>query len=558
MKIKFCGAADGVTGSCHLVTADTDTREVNILLDCGQFQGGGSIEAQNYKPFPFSPAEIDFMILSHAHVDHCGRIPLLVKQGFHGSIYCTDATADLVSVMLRDSAYIHEKEAEWKSRKALRAGKSETMPLYTVRDAEASLKHVVPVGYDQLIEPLPGVKFVLNEAGHIIGSSIIELWTGRGDHNTKLVFSGDLGVVGRPMLRDPKLIKSADVVIMESTYGNRVHEEGDDSIQKLADILVSTVRRGGTVVIPSFAVGRTQELIYELNDFYEANSRYRDALKDVKVYIDSPMATAATEVFRKNTQSFDEAFRDKVLSGDDPLDFVNLRFTKSTEESKALNDTKEPKIIISASGMCEAGRIRHHLKHHLWERTSSIVFVGYQGEGTLGRKLLEGAKTVMLFGEEVTVNAQIHNLEGFSAHADRNGLLAWAKGFRVKPEAFFLVHGELQAKRDLAASIRDETGFMPIAVETYSEFKVDGGAARTDADVMSDIVSPESIEALRNRIAGVRKALESVLYKTELAASKENDPASVSDISNRLIRLEKETLGLAASVAEVPEKDPSP
>jgi metallo-beta-lactamase family protein len=561
MKIKFCGAAEGVTGSCHLVTvndewnggataqgSDAASQAVRILLDCGQFQGGSSLEAQNHEPFPFEPAEVDMMILSHAHIDHCGRIPLLVKRGFTGNIYCTDATADLLGVMLRDSAYIHEKEAEWKNRKAQRAGKPPAEPLYTARDAEVALKYVVPVLYNQLVEPRPGVKFVLNEAGHIIGSAIVELWTTEGDTVSKLVFSGDLGVANRPMLRDPAIIKKADCVIMESTYGNRLHENSESSVQKLVDILIKTTEAGGTVVIPSFAVGRTQELIYDLNNFYEGNDAYQKSLENVIVYIDSPMATAATEVFRKNAQVFDDEFRQKVLAGDDPLDFVNLRFTKTTAESMSLNNGDASKVIISASGMCEAGRVRHHLKHHLWDARSAIVFVGYQGEGTLGRRLLDGAETVTLFGEEVFVRAKIYNLDGFSSHADRDGLLSWVKGFRMKPASFFLVHGELQAKRDLARSIEDATGIRPTVVEGISEYEPGKASVTTEAQAMREIIDPDDIEKLRGRISDIRDSLERVLYESRLAISERNDPAAVADVNNRLMALEKDVFALASAI----------
>lgn len=419
MKIKFCGAANGVTGSCHLITSGAH----KVLLDCGQFQGGKAQDAMNAEPFPFDPAEIQCVILSHAHIDHCGRLPLLVKRGFQGKIYCTSATADLLDVMLKDSGYIHEKEAEWQNRKNERAGRPLVEPLYTVEDSLRTLTYVEPILYDQLISINDDMRIVFNDAGHILGSAVTELWVAENDTVSKLVFSGDLGVMHRPLLRDPTIIKKADYVIMESTYGNRVHPNNSMDVEKLMEIIVKTTRRGGTVVIPSFAVGRTQELIYELNKYYEnRHSRYKKDLDKLNVYIDSPMATAATEVFRNNAQVFDQETREYILKGDDPLDFVNLKFTRSTEDSQQLNMNRSPKIIISASGMCEAGRIRHHLKHNLWDKKSSIVFVGYQAEGTLGRALLGGAKEVTLFGEPVQVNAEIYNLEGFSGHADRNGL----------------------------------------------------------------------------------------------------------------------------------------
>ena len=437
MKIQFCGASTGVTGSCHLITTDNH----RILLDCGQFQGGKAQEAMNYEEFPFDPAEIDCLILSHAHIDHCGRIPLLFKRGFKGDIYCTDATADLLGVMLKDSGYIHEKEAEWKNRKNERAGRPVIEPLYTYNDAVDSLKFVKPVLYDQLIELNEEMKIVFNDAGHILGSAITELWVTENDTVSKIVFSGDLGVMNRPILRDPTIIKKADYVIMETTYGNRLHPQNSMDVRRLMDIIRETAARGGTTVIPSFAVGRTQELIYELNRVYDSNSEYREAFKDLMVYVDSPMATTATEVFKRNAQVFDDETKEYIRKGDHPLDFKNLKFTRTSEESMWLNSDRKPKVIISASGMCEAGRIRHHLKHNLWDSRASIVFVGYQAEGTLGRRLVEGAQEVTLFGEKIKVNAQIHNLEGFSGHADRDGLLEWLGGFRQQPKHIFLVHG---------------------------------------------------------------------------------------------------------------------
>ncbi|MDR1778632.1 MAG: MBL fold metallo-hydrolase [Clostridiales Family XIII bacterium] len=549
MKIKFCGAAEGVTGSCHLVTVGEGEGALQFLLDCGMFQGGSSIEAHNEEPFPFDPEAVSFVLLSHAHIDHSGRLPLLYKRGFRGKIYCTDSTSDLIGVMLRDAAYIQEKEAEWKSRKAERAGRPPVEPLYTIPDAEDVLKLVSPVMYSQLVEPAPGVKFVMNDAGHIFGSAIIEVWTPEGEGSRKTVFSGDLGRGDKPMLNDPTLIKKADTVIMESTYGNRLHDKSDN-VDKLVKIILETTKRGGNVVIPSFAVGRTQELIYELNKYFEDDPAFKAAMKNVSVYIDSPMATAATEVFRKNAQAFDEEFKKRVLRGDDPLDFDNLHFTKSTAESAALNEDNRPKIIISASGMCEAGRIRHHLKHNLWRHNSSIVFVGYQGEGTLGRRLLEGAESVKLFGEEIAVNAQIHNLEGFSGHADRDELLRWVKGFEVKPEALFIVHGENQAKHDFAATVEEATGIKPIVIEDVCEYEPEGARTQDEQQVLSDIMDAESLEKLKARISTIKGSLEDLLYKAEMAATAENDPAALADLNDKLLALEKDTIGLAGSVTE--------
>lgn len=551
MKIKFCGAASGVTGSCHLIS----TENHKILLDCGQFQGGKQMEALNEEPFPFEPSEIECVILSHAHIDHCGRLPLLVKRGFRGRIYCTDATADLLDVMLKDSGFIHEKEAEWQNRKNERAGRKPVEPLYTLKDSEETLKLVSPVMYDQLFELNDAMKIVFNDAGHILGSAITELWVTEGERITKVVFSGDLGVMDRPILRDPTIIKKADCVIMESTYGNRLHPENSTSISELLDIVLKTIRRGGTVVIPSFAVGRTQELIFEFNRFYEKKPELRAELDKITVYIDSPMATTATEVFRKNAQVFDEETKAYILKGDNPLDFPNLRFTRSTAESQALNADSKPKVIISASGMCEAGRIRHHLKHNLWDPNSSVVFVGYQAEGTLGRLLVNGIRDVALFGEAIHVNAEIYNLEGFSGHADRNGLISWLKGFRRKPSQLFLVHGEEESKMELADTIRKETGMEPTVITQVSEFEIVNGEVVGVENIYEDAIDTEAVEAARARIGEIHNQIEPLLYSTNLALGEVMSPEKMSRINDLILELQKVSLNLGS---EITAKEDSP
>lgn len=546
MKIQFCGASSGVTGSCHLIT----TENYKILLDCGQFQGGKAMDAMNYEEFPFDPAEVDYMILSHAHIDHCGRIPLLVKRGFKGDIYCTDATADLLEVMLKDSGYIHEKEAEWKNRKNQRAGRPLVEPLYTCNDAMESLKFVKPVLYDQLIELNPEMKIVFNDAGHILGSAITELWVTEGNNVSKIVFSGDLGVIDRPILRDPTIIKKADYVIMETTYGNRLHPQNAMDVKTLMDIVIKTVKRGGTVVIPSFAVGRTQELIYEFNNLYEHNKEYHKELEDITVYVDSPMATTATEVFRRNAQVFDEEMKETIAAGDDPLDFKNLKFTRSTEESAMLNQDRKPKVIISASGMCEAGRIRHHLKHNLWDPKASVIFVGYQAEGTLGRLLVEGTEEVTLFGETIKVNAEIYNLEGFSGHADRDGLLNWLGGFQKEPKHIFLVHGEPDAKADFAETVKEKLGFNPVVVQGNSEFILEKDEIINEEEAMKDAMDSEALEGIKKNIADIHRRLEAILYNANLAVNGNLSPEKMARINNIVLELEKNSTNLGAAVTE--------
>lgn len=551
MKIQFCGATAGVTGSCHLIT----TENYKILLDCGQFQGGKAQNALNFEAFPFDPAEVDYLILSHAHIDHCGRIPLLVKRGFKGQIYCTDATADLLEVMLKDSGYIHEKEAEWQNRKNERAGKPLVEPLYTCNDAMDALKFVKPVLYDQLVELNEEMRIVFNDAGHILGSAITELWITEGDNVSKIVFSGDLGVMDRPILRNPTIIKKADYVIMETTYGNRLHPKNAMDVKKLMDIIRETAARGGTTVIPSFAVGRTQELIYELNRVYDSDSEYRRDFQNLMVYIDSPMATTATEVFKKNAQVFDEETKEFIASGDNPLDFKNLRFTRSSQDSMWLNTNDEPKVIISASGMCEAGRIRHHLKHNLWNPKSSIVFVGYQAEGTLGKLLLQGAEEVTLFGESIKVNAQIHNLEGFSGHADRDGLLSWLAGFQKEPKHIFLVHGEPDAKDDFAETVKQKLGYDPIVVRGNSEFILEKDELVNLDQAMADAMDAETIVHTRNNLSDIHHRIEGILYRANLAVGDNISPDLLARINNIVIELEKSTINLGATVSEDGEKE---
>jgi len=500
----------------------------------------------NAKEFDFDPAEIEFLILSHAHIDHSGRIPLLVKRGFKGKIYCTDATADLLTVMLKDSASIHARETEWKNRKNQRAGKPLVEPLYTMKDAEAALDQVVPVLYNQLIELNESVKVVFNDAGHILGSSIVELFITENNEVSKIVYSGDLGMTGRPILRDPTIIKKADYVIMETTYGNRVHEKNSDSIERLIDIVLKTTRRGGNVIIPSFAVGRTQELIYQFNRFYEEHSEYKDELKKIMVYVDSPMAISATEIFRRNAQVFDDETREYILRGDHPLDFPNLVFTRTSEESVMLNTDPSPKVIISSSGMCEAGRIKHHLKHNLWNPKSSIVFVGYQARGTLGYSILNGDKKVTIFGEKIHVEAEIHNLEGFSGHADKNGLLDWLAGFKQPPKQVFLVHGEEDAKQEFAKDVKLVLGYDCTIVEGDTEFTLTKQDVISIDEMKKELVSPEAIFEIKKNIASVHNALENILYNTHLAMSSDLTPEQITEINNILISLEKNTYSLGA------------
>ncbi len=544
MKVKFLGAAMSVTGTCHLITTD----KYKILLDCGQFQGSKALEELNSKEFGFDPAEIDFMILSHAHIDHSGRIPLLTKRGYNGRIYCTDATADLVEIMLKDSGYIHEKEAEWTNRKAERSGKPFVEPLYTLEDAVESANYLEPVLYGQLYDVNPDVQIRFNDAGHILGSSIVELWIRENDQVTKLVFSGDIGVKNRPILRDPVTIEETDYLIMETTYGDRVHEPNDSSLDRFFEIILNTTRRGGTVIIPSFAVGRTQELIYQLNMFYEQNHDLKHELDQIMVYVDSPLATSATEIFRRNAQVFDDETREYILKGDNPLDFKNLVFTRSSEESRQLNFNTAPKIIISASGMCDAGRIKHHLKHHLWDPKCSVIFVGYQAQGTLGRSIVNGDKDVTIFGEKIHINAEIHNLEGFSGHADREGLLEWLSGFIKPPKKIFLVHGEDESKKHFASTVKQALGYDCTAIEDVSEYNLDSETMSVE-DTRKLVATEDQMMKVKDQLSKVHDELETILYNAHLSVDTDMTRNRINEISNIIIELEKSSIKLGSAVA---------
>ena len=532
MKLRFCGAVSSVTGSCHLLT----TEKHSVLLDCGMYQGGKTLEALNEEPFPFVPADLECVVLSHAHVDHCGRLPLLVKYGFTGPIYCTDATADLLSVMLPDCAHIQEKETEWANRKAERAGKPLMKPLYTMQDVSATLKLVKPVLYDQLIPLNEQIRIVFNDAGHILGSAITEIWVEEGEKTVKIVYTGDLGVNSRP--------------IMESTYGSRLHESNQNSLNELIEIIVKTITRGGSVIIPSFAVGRTQELIYELNRFYESDSTYRGVLSKVNVYIDSPMAITTTQVFRRNAQVFDEETKRYILEGDNPLDFPNLYFTRTSEESMALNTDDTPKIIIAASGMCNAGRILHHLKHNLWNPRNSVVFVGYQANGTLGRRILDGEIEIPVLGEHVMVKAQIYNLEGFSGHADRDGLLEWVQGLQKAPQNIFLVHGEEDSKTALEALIRETTGYSCTAIHGMTEVDLADASGMTALEAASDMVDAEKVRLVRDKLFGIHDSIEDILYSANLAVGEQIPIDKLVEISNVIMQLEKEAIHLGMAVTK--------
>ena len=471
MKITFLGATRTVTGSNFLV----EGAGKKFLVDCGMWQGKAEQEMENDQEFEFNPADIDFVLLTHAHIDHSGRIPKLYKEGFKNKVYAHKATCDLCALMLPDSGHIQETEAEWKNKKRMRRGEKPVPPIYTAEEAAKCLEIFEAVQYDKIIEITPEIHVRFNDAGHMLGSSIIEVWVKEDNKETKTVFTGDLGNNDIPLLSPLTMIEDTDYLVMESTYGSRLHVKNEQKAEIFLDVVSETLDNGGTVIIPSFAVGRTQEILYELNklkeekDDEEFRRKYKVLMK-TPVYVDSPLAISATEVFSDNMDLFDEKTKKDMEKGDNPLEFPGLKFTRTAEESKALNEDPKSSIIISASGMCEVGRIKHHLKHNLWNPKSTILFVGYQAPGTLGYNIVNGAKTVKIFGEEIAVNARIEYIEGYSGHADQELLMNFIYSFIKKPKHIFLVHGEPESQDILREKIENDTGLgvtIPEFGETY-------------------------------------------------------------------------------------------
>ena len=523
MKLTFIGADHEVTGSCHFIEACGK----NILVDYEMEQGKDYFENVS---LPVSAPEIDYVFLTHAHVDHSGNLPLLYSKGFRGKIYSTDATADLCNIMLRDCAHIQMQEAEWRNRKAKRSRDiAQIEPAYTMEDAEKTIKAFVPCGYNQEIEVCEGVKIRFTDIGHLLGSSSIEIWLTEKNVTKKLVFSGDIGNKQQPLIRDPQPTHDADYVVMESTYGDRLHAtEKPDYVRDLARILDATFQRGGNVVIPSFAVGRTQEMLYfirkiKLEGLVKSNPNF-------PVFVDSPLAVEATEIFEDHQyECYDEEAMELVKKRVNPVTFPGLNLAITTEESRAINEDPEPKVIISASGMCEAGRIRHHLKHNLWREECTILFVGYQSIGTTGRAIIDGADQIKLFGETIDIKAQICKLEGLSGHADKNGLIDWLKGFDVKrPDRVFIVHGEDSVCTSFAQCLREEYGYNTYAPYSGTEFDIISGqilkegipipVKKKEATLVSDVYA-------RLKAAGAR--LMGIIAKSEGMTNK--DKAKFAD-----------------------------
>ena len=544
MKVTFFGATKTVTGSNFLV----EGAGKKFLVDCGLYQGSAREEIKNNEPFPYNLEEIDFMLLTHAHIDHSGRIPKLYKDGYRKPIFATNATCDLCAIMLPDSGHIQETETEWKNKKRIRRGEDLLVPIYDAETAVKSLELFRGVAYDQIIEVDDNIHVRFNDAGHMLGSAIIEVWVKEEGENKKIVFSGDLGNNDIPLLDEPTMIEDADFLVMESTYGDRMHIDNENKAEQFIRIVTDTISQGGTVVIPSFAVGRTQEILYELNKYKSSSNdtpefdRRFDLLMHTPVYVDSPLAISATEVFRENMDLFDEETQALIKRGDNPLEFPGLKFTQTVEESKELNESDESCIIISASGMCEVGRIKHHLKHNIWNPKNTILFVGYQALGTLGRKIVDGAKTVKIFGEEVSVNARVEYIEGYSGHADQQGLLNFVYSFIKKPEHIFLVHGEEEGQKVLKSKITEDTE-IPVTIPEYGEtYELATNVKLTDVIKRERVKEYAKLEVI-DRMETLKEELidmESIV-KEDILANTVND-ADIEKINERIKMLERQIL----------------
>lgn len=515
MKLTFIGADHEVTGSCHFLEACGK----NILIDYGMEQGAKVFENA---PLPVAESKIDYILLTHAHVDHTGMIPYLSARGFHGQIMATEATADLCGIMLRDCAHIQQQEAEWKNRKAKRSAEGRPVePVYTMADADAAIRLLTPCRYGEETELCEGIRIRFTDIGHLLGSASIEIWITEDGKTKKIVFSGDIGNYNQPLIKDPAKTAEADYVVMESTYGDRLHEQmKTDQVKELAEIIEETFARGGNVVIPSFAVGRTQEMLYYIRQIKE--EKLAAGFPDFPVYVDSPLAVEATEIFNRNINScFDEEAMEIVNKGINPISFRGLHLSITSEESKMINFDKTPKVIISASGMCEAGRIRHHLKHNLWRPESTILFVGYQAAGTLGRMLIEGMDEVKLFGETIAVRAQIRSLAGLSGHADKNGLLDWVEGFEKKPRRVFVVHGEDTVCKSFAECLRTEHGLNSYAPYSGTEFDLAADKLLFEALPIPVKKKAVIVQDIFSRLTAAGKRLMSVIEQNKGGSNKD-------------------------------------
>ena len=520
MKITFIGATHEVTGSCYYLEAAGK----KFLVDCGMEQGPDYYENQE---IPVKGSDLDFVLLTHAHMDHSGNLPAIYAKGFQGPVYATQATCHLCDIMLRDSAHIQMFEAEWRNRKGRRQGKPEFVPAYTMEDAMGVLKNFVPCPYEKTVTPAEGIRVRFVDAGHLLGSASIEVIINEDGKEKKIVFSGDIGNLNQPLIKDPVYLHDADYVVMESTYGDRSHGDRPDYVELLSEVIQRTFDRGGSVVIPSFAVGRTQEMLYFIRQIKEEGRVHGH--DNFKVYVDSPLANEATTIFNEHIYDcFDEEALALVNKGINPLMFPGLKTSITSDDSKAINFDEDCKVIVSASGMCDAGRIKHHLKHNLWNPNNTILFVGYQAIGTLGRSLLEGATEVKLFGETVYVGAEICQMPGISGHADVNGLMTWIKSFSQKPTKVFVTHGDDEVTEIFARRLEEELGLDAMAPFSGTVFDLAENVCIYEAQgikITKTAVSPKTSKAARafQKLVAMGQRLMSVIRKSEGIPNKDLD-----------------------------------
>ncbi|MTV50723.1 MBL fold metallo-hydrolase [Heliobacillus mobilis] len=534
MKIRFLGAAQTVTGSCYLI----ETAKTKLLVDCGLFQGSKAIKERNYGDFPFNPAEINFVCLTHAHTDHSGLLPKLARLGFKGQILATGPTIDLCAIMLPDSGHIQEMDVARLNRKASRSGKSLLRPIYTAEEAAETMKFFRPVAYQEMVQLTPEIRVRYQDAGHILGSASLEIWVTEEGKEAKIVFSGDLGNTNLPIVNEPTPIDEADYIVIESTYGDRFHDRSRSRLDLLKEIIMETYDRGGKLIIPCFAIERTQDLLYELAQLF-----HKKMVPDIDIYIDSPLAIAATDVFAKNMFYFDEEAKEFFHNSPGFFSLPNLHYSRRAEDSMALNEMKGRAIIIAGSGMADAGRIKHHLKHNLWRQETTVLFVGFQAEGTLGRRLLDGEKRVRIHGEEVTVRAQIRSVPGFSGHADQKGLLNWLQGFRKPPKKVFITHGEPEYMKTFGEKIHEELHWPTEAPGWLDEVVLTGevpAAQPAEPDVVPGHCTVMPVvegQVTRESVERAYLQLNMLLHKMVEREMAENDYAG---LMKHFIELEKQ------------------
>lgn len=526
MKVTFLGAARMVTGSCFLIETD----QARVLVDCGMFQGSRLVQELNRRPFLFTPSSLSAVVLTHAHIDHSGLLPKLFKEGYRGPIHATKVTHELCAIMLPDSAHIQELDTETVNRKGARAGRPPLAPVYSVEDAEHVLEQFVSHSYHTMVSIAPGISVRFQIAGHIMGAAMVEVYIEENGKTVKLLFSGDIGQPGQPILRDPEAIERTDYLIMESTYGDRAHPIYDKG-EALAKVVNETVERGGRLIIPSFAVGRTQVLLYHLQNLFKEKK-----IPSIPVIIDSPLAINATNIVLRNPQEYDEEAANLYEKQHRCLmDMPQLRFTRTSDESRALNELEGPAIIISASGMADAGRVLHHLKHNLWRPEASILFVGFQAEGSLGRRLVDGAKRVKVLGEQISVRANIYDLEGFSAHADQEQLIEWLKNLSCRPTNLFIVHGEYDAARQFAEVLQKEFGFSTYIPQYGETAVIEGSEWRVEETAILQKIP--AIKEIRDHLRVFERNYFEYKARIEQLVSK--DANKLPEVVRRLEKIKK-------------------